>query len=78
MTRVAVVGHVEWMEFARVPRLPAPGENVHVTESWEDAGGGDVRHVFASAELAVERLGFSAREDFEAGMREFASAPLRS
>ena len=39
MTRVAVVGHVEWMEFARVPRLPAPGEIVHVTESWEDAGG---------------------------------------
>ncbi len=46
-----------------------------VTGRWR---GGDVRHVFASAELAAERLGFSAGEDFEAGMREFASAPLRS
>ena len=46
-----------------------------VTGHWR---GGDVRHVFASAELAAERLGFSAGEDFEAGMREFASAPLRS
>ena len=32
MTRVAVVGHVEWVEFARVPRLPAAGEIVHASE----------------------------------------------
>ena len=38
MTRVAVVGHVEWIEFARVPRLPAPGEIVHATR--ELGGGG--------------------------------------
>jgi dTDP-L-rhamnose 4-epimerase len=36
-----------------------------------------VRHVFASAEKAAERLGFRAAEDFDAGMREFAAAPLR-
>jgi dTDP-L-rhamnose 4-epimerase len=46
-----------------------------VTGQWR---GGDVRHVFASAELAADRLGFRAREDFDAGMREFASAPLRA
>src|SRR4051812_49958442 len=40
MPRVAVVGHVEWIEFARVPRLPRPGEILHVSEWWEDAGGG--------------------------------------
>ena len=39
---------------------------------------GDVRHVFASAELAHRRLGFTAREPFEAGMAEFAAAPLRA
>jgi dTDP-L-rhamnose 4-epimerase len=39
---------------------------------------GDVRHVFASVKRARERLGFSAAEDFEAGMREFAFAPLRA
>lgn len=39
---------------------------------------GDVRHVLASAERARERLGFRAREDFDAGMRELAAAPLRA
>ena len=38
---------------------------------------GDVRHVFASAERARVELGFTATEDFAAGMREFATAPLR-
>ncbi len=50
---------------------PAP----QVTGRWR---GGDVRHVVASAELAAERLGFRAGEDFEAGMREFARTPLRA
>ncbi len=39
---------------------------------------GDVRHVFARADLAAERLGFRAQEPFEAGMAEFASAALRA
>ncbi len=41
--RCAVVGHVEWVEFARVPRTPAAGEIVHASEVWEEpAGGGAV------------------------------------
>jgi dTDP-L-rhamnose 4-epimerase len=39
---------------------------------------GDVRHVFASARKAEIELGFTAMEEFEAGMAEFARAPLRS
>jgi dTDP-L-rhamnose 4-epimerase len=39
---------------------------------------GDVRHVFASAELAARVLGFHARVGFAEGMREFAWAPLRT
>jgi dTDP-L-rhamnose 4-epimerase len=39
---------------------------------------GDVRHVFASSELARAQLGFTAQERFEDGMAEFASAPLRA
>jgi dTDP-L-rhamnose 4-epimerase len=39
---------------------------------------GDVRHVFASADRARDRLGFSASEDFAAGMVEFTRAPLRA
>ena len=38
---------------------------------------GDVRHVFASVRQAEEVLGFRAREQFRAGMAEFALAPLR-
>lgn len=38
--RVAVVGHVEWIEFARVERLPEPGAIVQASESWQQAGGG--------------------------------------
>jgi dTDP-L-rhamnose 4-epimerase len=34
---------------------------------------GDVRHVFASPARAAERLGFVAREDFDAGMAELAT-----
>src|SRR5262245_16110969 len=53
--RLAVVGHVEWVEFARVERLPAPGEILHADGFWEEpAGGGGV----AAVQLA--RLGGSA------------------
>jgi ribokinase len=41
--RCAVVGHVEWVEFARVPEMPRPGEIVHAERVWEEpAGGGAV------------------------------------
>jgi ribokinase len=43
IVRCAVVGHVEWVEFARVPRVPAAGAIVHATgTSSEPAGGGAV------------------------------------
>ncbi len=41
--RCAVVGHVEWVEFARVPDWPEAGAIVHATDVWrEPAGGGAV------------------------------------
>src|ERR1700674_2955725 len=45
----AVVGHVEWVEFVRVARVPLPGEIVHALETWEEAGGGGA---VAAAQLA--------------------------
>ena len=37
------MGHVEWVEFARVPQMPAAGQIVHADEVWsEPAGGGAV------------------------------------
>jgi ribokinase len=40
MTRVAVVGHLEWITFARVDRVPAAGTIAHATETWSGVGGG--------------------------------------
>ncbi|HUF58922.1 MAG TPA: PfkB family carbohydrate kinase [Actinomycetota bacterium] len=40
MPRVAVVGHIEWITFARVDRVPAAGGIAHATETWSGAGGG--------------------------------------
>jgi len=51
----AVVGHVEWIEFGRVDHVPAPGEIVHVSESWEEPGGGG-----AVAAVQLARLGGAA------------------
>ena len=35
--KIAVVGHVEWVEFARVEHVPKPGEIVHASETWAEA-----------------------------------------
>ena len=50
--RAAVVGHVEWMEFVPVERVPRAGEIVHATESWEQAAGGGVVAAVQLAQLA--------------------------
>lgn len=46
-----------------------------VTGAWRP---GDVRHVFAAADRAAEYLGFRAEINFADGMREFATAALRT
>jgi ribokinase len=38
--RTAVVGHVEWVEFARVEHVPAPGAIIQAAEWWSEAAGG--------------------------------------
>jgi ribokinase len=38
--RLAVVGHVEWVEFLRVEHVPKPGDIVTALEVWEEAAGG--------------------------------------
>ena len=39
---------------------------------------GDVRHVFAETGRARDQLGFTASVEFDEGVRDFASAPLRA
>jgi ribokinase len=44
--QVAVVGHIEWIEFGRVDRIPGPGDIAHATaESQLPGGGGAVAAV---------------------------------
>lgn len=72
---LAVVGHVEWVEFARVDHVPVAGEIVHALETWEEPGGGGAvaavqlanlngsAHLFTS--LGDDELGRRAREELE-------------
>lgn len=67
--RIAVVGHVEWVEFARVDRMPSAGEIAHSYDGWDEpAGGGAVAAVeFARLGASVEF--FTALGDDELGRR---------
>lgn len=67
--RVAVVGHVEWIEFARVPRVPAPGEIVHASETWQEPGGGGAVSAVQLAKLAGGADFFCALGDTALGRR---------
>ncbi len=67
--RVAVVGHVEWVEFARVDHVPAPGEIVHALETWEEPAGGGAVAAVELARLAGECLFLTALGDDELGHR---------
>jgi ribokinase len=58
--RVAVVGHVEWVDFAVVPRLPEPGEILHVHEFWDEAAGGGAVAAVQMANLTGAALFFTA------------------
>jgi ribokinase len=69
--RTAVVGHVEWVEFARVERVPRAGEIVQASEWWaEAAGGGGVASV-RLAQLAGDCTLFTAL-----GLDELGDASL--
>ncbi len=65
--RCAVVGHVEWVEFARVPALPGAGEIVHATEMWEEPAGGGAVVARQLALLAGRCELFTALGDDELG-----------
>jgi ribokinase len=70
--RVAVVGHVEWVEFARVATMPRAGEIVHASTVWEEAGGGGAVAAVQLARLAGEATFFTALGDDEVGRRAAA------
>jgi len=67
--RLAVVGHVEWVEFARVEHAPAPGEIVHALETWEEPAGGGAVAAVQLANLDGSCLLFTALADDDLGRR---------
>ena len=67
--QVAVVGHVEWVEFARVEHVPRAGEIVHALETWEEPAGGGAVAAVQLANLNGSALLFTALGDDERGRR---------
>jgi ribokinase len=68
--KAAVVGHVEYVEFALVERVPEPGQIVHAEDTWsEAAGGGSVAAVQLAKLAGGSSLFFTALGDEELGHR---------
>jgi ribokinase len=67
--KLAVVGHVEWVEFARVEHAPARGEIVHALETWEEPAGGGAVAAVQLANLGGSCLLFTALADDDLGRR---------
>src|SRR5690349_20480170 len=57
MTRFAVVGHVEWIEFGRFTHVPEPGEIIDATDWFSEAAG-------SAAVVAVQLAKLSGDVDF--------------
>ena len=60
MARFAVVGHVEWVDFLTVPRVPLAGEIVHADKWWSEAAGGGAVAAVQLAKLNGTAMFFTA------------------
>lgn len=67
--RVAVVGHLEWVQFMLVERLPAAGDIVHALKWWEEPGGGGPGAAVQLSKLAGAARFFTALGDDRLGER---------
>jgi ribokinase len=70
--RVAVVGHVEWVQFARVSHVPHAGEVVNGSDLFEEPAGGGAVAAVQLARLAGEAVLITALGDDELGRRSVA------
>jgi len=69
---VAVVGHVEWVRFARVAHIPRAGEVVHARDPFDEPAGGGAVAAVQLARLAGEATLCTALGDDEHGRRSVA------
>jgi len=67
--KLAVVGHVEWVEFVRVDHVPEAGEIVSALETWEEAAGGGAVAAVQLANLHGSALLFTSLGADEHGQR---------
>jgi ribokinase len=70
--RVAVVGHLEWVRFGRVPHVPHAGEIVHARDPFEEPAGGGAVAAVQLARLAGTCTFLTALGDDELGRRAVA------
>ena len=75
--KLVVVGHVEWIRFCRVERMPGPGDIAHSMEDWEQAGGGGAVAALQLARLEGEAMLFTSLGDDELGRRTREELELR-
>jgi ribokinase len=75
--RVAVVGHVEWVEFVHVERVPHQGEIVQGHDAWEAAAGGGADAAVQLSKLAGGATLFTALGDDEYGHRAMEELTAR-
>lgn len=66
---VATVGHVEWIDFLRVARLPTAGQVLNAEGFWAEAGGGGAVAAATLAQLAGGAPFFTALGDDDLGTR---------
>lgn len=64
-----MIGHSEWVQFARVEHVPAAGTIVHATDLWEEAAGGGPVTAAQLARLGAEVEFTTALGDDELGRR---------
>ena len=76
MPRFAVVGHVEWVDFLTVPRVPLAGEIVHADKWWSEAAGGGAVAAVQLAKLSGTATFFTALGSDDNARR--AEAELRA
>jgi ribokinase len=74
---VAVVGHVEWVEFVRVEAVPRPGEIAHALETWDEPAGGGAVAAVQLANLNGQAHLFTALGDDDLGRRARADLASR-
>jgi ribokinase len=70
--RVAVVGHVEWVQFARVAQVPRAGDVLHARDAFEEPAGGGAVAAVQLARLAGSSTLITALGDDECGRRSRA------